>query len=67
MPTNFESWMAGEDREPFDLPATPTALIVVDMQNWYTKDIPGVEERPGFGREGLRKVVHGVRRMVEEA
>ncbi|MEJ1231355.1 MAG: isochorismatase family cysteine hydrolase [Galbitalea sp.] len=67
MPTNFESWMAGEDREPFDLPATPTALIVVDMQNWYTKDIPGVEERPGFGREGFRKAVPGVLRLVDAA
>ncbi len=67
MPTNFESWMAGEDRDPFDLPTTDTALIVVDMQNWYTKDIPGVEARPGFGRGGFRKAVPGVLRLVDAA
>jgi nicotinamidase-related amidase len=67
MPTDFESWMAGEDHEPFDLPTTDTALIVVDMQNWYTKDIPGVERRPGHGIEGFRKAVPGVLRLVDAA
>ncbi len=38
MPTDYESWMNGQDREPFDLPDGPTALIVVDMQNSYVMD-----------------------------
>jgi nicotinamidase-related amidase len=65
MPTNFESWMNGEDREPFDLPATDTALIVVDMQNSYVMDdLP----RPlGRNIDGFKKAVPGCERLVDAA
>ena len=47
MPTSFETWMNGQERDPFDLPASDVALLVVDMQNWFCKDEPGVTRPPG--------------------
>jgi len=66
MPTNFEAWMAGEEREPFDVPTTDTALIVVDMQNSFCKD--EYDERPpGRSIENFKKAVPGCVALVEAA
>jgi ureidoacrylate peracid hydrolase len=65
MPKNFESWMNGEDREPFDLPDGPTALIVVDMQNSYVMD--DLPRPDGRSIEGFKKAVPGCERLVDAA
>ena len=67
MPTSFETWMNGEEREPFDVPTSDVALIVVDMQNWFCKDEPGVERPPGRGIENFQKAVPGCVALVEAA
>jgi len=65
MPTNFESWMSGEDREPYDLPATDTALIVVDMQNSYVMD--DLPRPAGRSIEGFKRAVPGCEALVDAA
>lgn len=68
MPTNFESWMAGEDRDPFDVPDSDVAVIVVDMQNWFCKDLPDGTPRPaGRGIENFAAAIPGCVRLVEAA
>ena len=67
MPTNYESWMNGEEREPFDVPTSDVALIVVDMQNWFCKDEPGVERPPGRGIENFQAAVPGCVALVDAA
>ncbi len=65
MPTDFESWMNGDDREPFDLPTEDVAVIVVDMQNSYVDD--SIERPPGRSIEGFKRAVPGTVRLVEAA
>ena len=65
MPTNYESWMKGEDREPFDLPDGPTALIVVDMQNSYVMD--DLPRPAGRDIEGFKRAVPGCEALVDSA
>lgn len=67
MPTDFDSWMSGEEREPFDVPASDVALIVVDMQNWFCKDEPGVERPPGRSIDNFQAAVPGCVALVEAA
>jgi ureidoacrylate peracid hydrolase len=66
MPTNFDSWMNGEEREPFDVPTTDTALIIVDMQNSFCLD--EYNDRPeGRSIENFKKAVPGCVALLEAA
>jgi nicotinamidase-related amidase len=66
MPTNFDAWMNGEEREPFDVPTTDTALIVVDMQNSFCLD--DFNDRPaGRSIENFKKAIPGCVALVEAA
>ena len=65
MPTDFQSWMSGQDREPFDLPKDDVAIIVVDMQNSYVDDT--IPRPAGRSLEGFKRAVPGSVRLVEAA
>ncbi|WP_062520192.1 cysteine hydrolase family protein [Demequina silvatica] len=67
MPTNFEMWMAGEDRGPCDIPTSEVAVIVVDMQNWFCKDLDHVERGPGREIENFKGAIPGCVALVEAA
>lgn len=67
MPTSFETWMNGQERDPFDVPTSDVALLVVDMQNWFCKDEPGVIRPPGRSIENFQKAVPGCVALVDAA
>ncbi|MDF2444663.1 MAG: ureidoacrylate peracid hydrolase [Subtercola sp.] len=67
MPLNFESWMNGEEREALDVPASDVALIVVDMQNWFCKDLDTVIREPGMEIENFKDAIPGCVALVEAA
>lgn len=66
-PQNFESWMAGEHRWSIDVPGERVALLVVDMQNYACRDIPGVNRPPGRGIANFQRAIPGCVRLVEAA
>jgi nicotinamidase-related amidase len=65
MVTSFEAWMNGEEREPFDVPTSKTALIVVDMQNGFCVDEYSI--RPGSSLENFKKAIPGCVALVAAA
>jgi ureidoacrylate peracid hydrolase len=67
MPTDFESWMNGEERDAFNVPTSDVAVIVVDMQNWFCKDEPGQVRPKGRGIDNFAKAIPGCVALVEAA
>jgi nicotinamidase-related amidase len=67
MATTFEAWMNGDGREPFDVPDSKVAVLVVDMQNWFCKDLDTVVREPGMGIENFKAAIPGCVRLVEAA
>jgi nicotinamidase-related amidase len=68
MPESYDSWMAGEEREPLDVPTSKTALIVVDMQNGFCVDEYSIGKGiPGRSIENFKKAIPGCVALVEAA
>jgi nicotinamidase-related amidase len=67
MVSSYEAWMAGEEREPFDVPSTDTALLIVDMQNSFCKEEYSIGRPEGRSIENFAKAVPGCVALLEAA